>query len=87
MNSVGFQPVFQSHFWQLELVESSSAIDEPNLADPVVLHPLASLKWPYVPEESAFPDPLRRDDPKVLNLSQYEVIGASFPLVIIKARV
>ncbi|CAK5281227.1 unnamed protein product, partial [Mycena citricolor] len=28
------------------------------------LRPLTSLNWPYVPEESAYPDPLKRDDPK-----------------------
>lgn len=39
------------------------------------LRSLASLKWPYVPEESAFPDPLKRDDPKPLQLPQYEAIG------------
>lgn len=42
------------------------------------LRPLTSLKWPYVPEESAYPDPLKRDDPKDLQLRQYEAIGASF---------
>ncbi|KIM45425.1 hypothetical protein M413DRAFT_429978 [Hebeloma cylindrosporum] len=51
--------------------------EEPVLDDPVVLRPLTSLNWPYVPEESAFPDPLKRDDPKVLNLSQYEAIATS----------
>ena len=45
--------------------------EEP-LEDPVPLRPLTSLKWPYVPEESAFPDPLKRDDPKPLQLPQYE---------------
>lgn len=41
------------------------------------LRPLTSLKWPYVPEESAYVDPLKRDDPKVVQLSQYEAIGKS----------
>ncbi|TFK85811.1 hypothetical protein K466DRAFT_174588 [Polyporus arcularius HHB13444] len=41
------------------------------------LRSLASLKWPYVPEESAYPDPLKRDDPKPLQLSQYEAIATS----------
>ena len=40
-----------------------------------MLRPLTSLKWPYVPDESAFPDPLKRDDPKVIQLNQYEAIG------------
>ena len=39
------------------------------------LRPLTSLRWPYVPEESAYPDPLKRDDPKSLQLYQYEAIG------------
>ncbi|KAF8971124.1 hypothetical protein BDZ97DRAFT_1901797 [Flammula alnicola] len=39
--------------------------------------PLTSLKWPYVPDESAFPDPLKRDDPKTMQLSQYEAISTS----------
>lgn len=43
------------------------------------LRPLTSLKWPYVPEESAFPDPLKRDDPKPLQLPQYEAIGLRTP--------
>ncbi|KAH9932457.1 uncharacterized protein B0H18DRAFT_985602 [Fomitopsis serialis] len=43
----------------------------------VPLRPLTSLKWPYVPEESAYPDPLKRDDPKPLQLHQYEGIATS----------
>ncbi|KAI0267051.1 hypothetical protein BC834DRAFT_923708 [Gloeopeniophorella convolvens] len=39
--------------------------------------PLAALKWPYVPEASAFPDPLQRDDPKPLSLAQYEAIATA----------
>jgi hypothetical protein len=42
---------------------------------PSPLRPLTSLKWPYAPEESAYPDPLKRDDPKLLQLHQYEAIG------------
>ncbi|KAF9451881.1 hypothetical protein P691DRAFT_756880 [Macrolepiota fuliginosa MF-IS2] len=41
------------------------------------LRPLTSLKWPYVPEELAYPDPLKRDDPKDLQLRQYEAIATS----------
>ncbi|KAI0368297.1 hypothetical protein BV20DRAFT_998864 [Pilatotrama ljubarskyi] len=41
------------------------------------LRSLASLNWPYVPEESAFSDPLKRDDPKPLQLPQYEAIATS----------
>ncbi|KAH9988467.1 hypothetical protein BJV74DRAFT_878231 [Russula compacta] len=41
------------------------------------LRPLTSLKWPYVPEESAYPDPLKRDDPKALQTAQYEAIATS----------
>ena len=39
------------------------------------LRSLTSLRWPYIPEESAYPDPLKRDDPKPLQLPQYEAIG------------
>ncbi|KIJ60063.1 hypothetical protein HYDPIDRAFT_177608 [Hydnomerulius pinastri MD-312] len=45
--------------------------------DPKPLRPLTSLNWPYVPEESAYPDPLKRDDPKPLQLPQYEAIATS----------
>jgi len=41
------------------------------------LRSLTSLRWPYVPEESAYPDPLKRDDPKPLQLSEYEAIATS----------
>ncbi|KAF9556691.1 hypothetical protein CPC08DRAFT_641210 [Agrocybe pediades] len=54
--------------------------EELPIEDPVSLRPLTSLKWPYVPDESAFPDPLKRDDPKTLQLSQYEAIATS-PLI------
>jgi hypothetical protein len=41
-------------------------VDNTSLEDPKPLIPLSALKWPYVPEESAYPDPLKRDDPKTL---------------------
>ena len=41
------------------------------------LRSLASLNWPYVPEESKYPDPLKRDDPKSLRLHDYEAIGSA----------
>ncbi|KAF9232679.1 hypothetical protein BU15DRAFT_54753 [Melanogaster broomeanus] len=47
------------------------------LGDPRPLRPLTALNWPYVPEESAYPDPLKRDDPKPLQLHQYEAIATS----------
>jgi hypothetical protein len=46
------------------------------ITEEVPLRPLTSLKWPYVPEESAYPDPLKRDDPKPLQTAQYEAIGS-----------
>jgi len=46
------------------------------ITEEVPLRPLTSLKWPYVPEESAYPDPLKRDDPKPLQTGQYEAIGS-----------
>ncbi|TFK64825.1 hypothetical protein BDN72DRAFT_846237 [Pluteus cervinus] len=42
-----------------------------------LLRPLTSLKWPYIPDESAYPDPLKRDDPKALQLHHYEAIATS----------
>lgn len=50
------------------------------------LRSLASLNWPYVPEESAYPDPLKRDDPKPLQLPQYEAIGIRPHVALILAR-
>ncbi|KAN0091482.1 hypothetical protein V8E55_005048 [Tylopilus felleus] len=47
------------------------------LQDPTPLRPLTSLKWPYVPDSSSYPDPLTRDDPKLLQLHQYEAIATS----------
>ncbi|KAF8160634.1 hypothetical protein B0H34DRAFT_344813 [Crassisporium funariophilum] len=58
-------------------VGKTSSEEVATLADPTPLRPLASLNWPYVPEESAFPDPLKKNDPKTLQLSQYEAIATS----------
>ncbi|KAJ7122062.1 hypothetical protein C8R43DRAFT_1033024 [Mycena crocata] len=56
----------------------TSPLDETPLDDDTPpLRPLTSLKWPYVPEESAYPDPLKRDDPKSLQTPQYEAIATS----------
>jgi len=55
---------------------ATTAIDDNN-QETLPLRSLASLNWPYVPEESAYPDPLKRDDPKPLQLSQYEAIATS----------
>ncbi|KAK2467878.1 hypothetical protein APHAL10511_000173 [Amanita phalloides] len=46
-------------------------------AKPPPLRPLTSLNWPYIPEQSVYPDPLKRDDPKPLQLHQYEAIATS----------
>ncbi|OCH88637.1 hypothetical protein OBBRIDRAFT_734064 [Obba rivulosa] len=51
--------------------------DTRSITPPPVLRPLTSLNWPYAPEESAFPDPLKRDDPKPLQLHQYEAVATS----------
>ena len=60
---------------------TNSIDDDPNQgevdAPKPPLRPLTSLRWPYVPEESAYPDPLKRDDPKTLQLRHYEAIGMS----------
>lgn len=63
---------------------ASGRSDEELIDNPKPLRPLTSLKWPYVPEESAYPDPLKRNDPKPLQVSQYEAIGiySSFELSI-----
>ncbi|KAI0058130.1 hypothetical protein BV25DRAFT_1868308 [Artomyces pyxidatus] len=55
----------------------SIATDEGGAQEQITLRPLTSLNWPYVPEESAYPDPLKRDDPKALQLCQYEAIATS----------
>ncbi|THH14903.1 hypothetical protein EW146_g5491 [Bondarzewia mesenterica] len=51
------------------------ALNEKSSEEDLPLRPLTSLNWPYIPEESAYPDPLKRDDPKPLQLHQYEAIG------------
>ncbi|KAH7925608.1 hypothetical protein BV22DRAFT_419423 [Leucogyrophana mollusca] len=53
------------------------AEESDELMEPKPLRPLTSLNWPYVPEESAYPDPLKRDDPKPLQLHQYEAIATA----------
>ncbi|KAF5370060.1 hypothetical protein D9758_001383 [Tetrapyrgos nigripes] len=60
-----------------ELYKHLAPEDEP-LEEPKPLRPLTSLNWPYVPEESVYPDPLERDDPKPLQLRHYEAIGESY---------
>ncbi|KAI0759854.1 hypothetical protein BD413DRAFT_701443 [Trametes elegans] len=60
---------------QREEAQSSAKTEEFESEKP--LRTLASLNWPYVPEESAYPDPLKRDDPKPLQLPQYEAIATS----------
>ena len=57
------------------IADRTNADENVAVDDAPPLRPLASLKWPYVPEESAYPDPLKRDDPKPLQLPQYEAIG------------
>jgi hypothetical protein len=52
------------------------------LEDPKPLIPLTSLNWPYVPDESSYPDPLKRDEPKTLQLHQYEAIGMQSPFTL-----
>ncbi|KAG8747800.1 hypothetical protein FRC10_011245 [Ceratobasidium sp. 414] len=47
------------------------------LVDPKPLRTLASLKWPYVPEPPSFVDPVTKNDPKPLALTQYEAIATS----------
>ncbi|KAG2135858.1 hypothetical protein DEU56DRAFT_871630 [Suillus clintonianus] len=56
---------------------AEAAEQEETVDDPKPLRPLTSLNWPYVPEESAYPDPLKRDDPRPIQLHQYEAIATS----------
>ncbi|CAE6448524.1 unnamed protein product [Rhizoctonia solani] len=51
--------------------------DEEELEDPKPLRTLASLKWPYVPESPSYVDPVTKNDPKALTLSEYEAIATS----------
>ncbi|KAG6377730.1 hypothetical protein JVT61DRAFT_14502 [Boletus reticuloceps] len=46
--------------------------DSPLPPDPQPPRSLTTLRWPYVPDTSAYPDPLTRDDPKPLQMNQYE---------------
>ncbi|GJJ15541.1 hypothetical protein Clacol_009819 [Clathrus columnatus] len=48
-----------------------------DLLETANLRPLTSLKWPYVPDDSSYEDPLKRDDPKPLKLKDYEAIATS----------
>ncbi|KAG1772612.1 hypothetical protein EV702DRAFT_620788 [Suillus placidus] len=57
--------------------EGTPSSAEETVEDPKPLRPLTSLNWPYVPEESAYPDPLKRDDPRPIQLHQYEAIATS----------
>ncbi|CAL1706114.1 unnamed protein product [Somion occarium] len=58
--------------------ESEDLSRAPDLKPPSPpLRLLTSLKWPYIPEEPAYPDPLKRDDPKPLQLHQFEAIATS----------
>ncbi|KAM5530527.1 hypothetical protein V8D89_015804 [Ganoderma adspersum] len=56
---------------------SASDTDVAEAVSPPPTRTLASLNWPYVPEESAYPDPLKRDDPKPLQVPQYEAMAMS----------
>ncbi|KAF8644788.1 hypothetical protein AX16_008250 [Volvariella volvacea WC 439] len=51
--------------------------DTPLPPPPPPLRPLTSLNWPYIPDTSSFPDPLKRDDPKPLQHNQYLAIATS----------
>ncbi|KAJ7678680.1 hypothetical protein B0H17DRAFT_102011 [Mycena rosella] len=68
---------------EAEASSHSAQPDEPPPEPPLEdedappLRLLTSLKWPYVPDESAYPDPLKRDDPKPLQTRQYEAIAMS----------
>jgi len=48
--------------------------EEPPLTSPTPLRPLTSLKWPYVPDESAFPDPLKKMTPSLYNFPNMKLL-------------
>lgn len=54
--------------------DEGPSLQEPKAPDRP-LRKLSSLKWPYIPDMPSHPDPLTRDDPKPLNLTQYEAVG------------
>ena len=66
----------QSQIQDKEVQQESIASEA--LSPKPELRKLSSLKWPYIPDtaNTAFPDPLTRDDPKPLTMAQYEAIGA-----------
>jgi len=51
---------------------------EEELTEPSPLRYLTSLKWPYIPDEPSYDDPLKRDEPKALKMWDYEAIGNAF---------
>ncbi|KAF7315938.1 Acid protease [Mycena indigotica] len=71
----------QFKFTWIKLAAAGAEVDgeEVLLQQEPALRPLTSLKWPYVPDQSSYPDPLKRDDPKPLQTHQYEAIGAICP--------
>ncbi|KAG6865524.1 hypothetical protein C0991_001845 [Blastosporella zonata] len=68
---------FESLGRQSFLYISAVTQEEHPLEEPAPQRPLASLKWPYIPDQSAYPDPLKRDDPKTLQMHHYEAIATS----------
>jgi zinc finger HIT domain-containing protein 3 len=49
--------------------------EEEQIPDAPTLKPLTSLRWPYIPEEPSYADPLKRDEPMPLQLRHYQDIG------------
>ncbi|KAF8486524.1 hypothetical protein JB92DRAFT_3090948 [Gautieria morchelliformis] len=50
---------------------------EEQIPDVPTLKPLTSLRWPYIPEEPSYADPLKRDEPMPLQLRHYQDIATS----------
>ncbi|KZS98549.1 hypothetical protein SISNIDRAFT_481273 [Sistotremastrum niveocremeum HHB9708] len=63
-----------------EIIGHDERPGDAELAQPIQLRPLTTLKWPYIPEEPSYPDPLKKDDHKPLQLWQYEKIASSASL-------
>ena len=74
---MGHPPALDGHAVPLKAepnVQRQSEDEE--IPDIPILKPLTSLKWPYIPEEPSFyEDPLKRDEPKPLQLHQYQAMG------------
>ncbi|KAF5322404.1 hypothetical protein D9619_001307 [Psilocybe cf. subviscida] len=77
--STCISPTLNSVLDELKEADADSSTEaKPHpVADSTPQRSLTSLNWPLSAEESAFPDPLKVNDPKMLQLRQYEAIAMS----------